>query len=299
MQHPNTDLLNKEFHSEILKRFNWLYSLKPKSLANTIKRLMAPDERRRIINTGIGIRFYADPLTHLGRKMILDSRYEEKTVQTFRSEIQPGQVVLDVGANEGFFSALAGTLVGSQGLVISVEPQSRLRDLIEINFRINNVENFRIFLNAVGGEDGEESELSLYPSMYTGQSGLIRKYQYSSSPATEKIKFVSLNTILRECQVDSVDFVKVDVEGFENKVIKALLPAIAAGKVSKLLLDYHTEILLSQNVNPLDIHKSLIETGMKIKSSLFDEKQKDNAVYGDVSNLTAGKRAYILYEYPH
>ena len=297
MQQLNTDLLNKEFQTDILTRFNWLYSLKPKSLANTMKRLMAPDERRRIIETGIGIRFYADPLTHLGRKMILDRRYEEQTVATFRSEIQPGQVVLDIGANEGFFSALAGTIAGPKGLVISVEPQSRLRDLIEINFRINNVENFRIFLNALGGEDGEESELSLYPSMYTGQSGLIRKYKYSSSPATEKIKFVSLNTILRECQVDSVDFVKVDVEGFEDKVIKALLPAIAVGKVGKLLLDYHTEILLSQNLNPLDIHKSLIEAGMIIKSSLFEEKHNDNPVYGDVSNLAAGKRAYILYEY--
>jgi len=72
---------------------------------------------------------------------------------------------------------------------------------------------------------------------------------------------------------------------------------IMAGKVSKLLLDYHTEILLSQNVNPLDIHKSLIEAGMIIKSSLFDEDQKDNTAYGDVSNLASGKRAYILYEY--
>jgi len=133
-----------------------------------MKRLMAPDERRRIIDTGIGIRFYAYPLTHLGRKMILDSRYEENTVETFRSEIKPGQFVLDVAANEGFFSALAGTIVGSQGLVISIEPQSRLKDLIEINFRINNVENFKIFLNALGGKDDQESELSLYPSMYTG-----------------------------------------------------------------------------------------------------------------------------------
>ena len=98
-------------------------------------------------------------------------------------------------------------------------------------------------------------------------------------------------------QVDRIDFVKVDVEGFEDQVIKALLPAIATGKLGKLLLDYHTEILLSQNSNPLDIHKSLIEAGMTIKSSLFEEKHNDNAAYGDVSNLAAGKRAYILYQY--
>lgn len=298
MLQPNTDLLNKEFHSHILKRFKWLYSLKPKSFANIMKRLMAPDERRRIIDTGIGIRFYGDPLTNLGRQIVLDSRYEKETIETFRSEVKPGQVVLDVGANEGLFSALAGTIVGSQGLVISVEPQSRLRDLIEINFCINNVENFRIFLNALGGEDGEESELNIYPSMYTGQSGLIRKYKYSISPITEKIKFVSLNTILKECKVDLVDFVKVDVEGFEDRVVKALLPAIAEGKVGKLLLDYHTEILLSQNSNPLDIHKHLIERGMVVKSSLFD-KNSSHKMYGDISTLGEGKRAYILYEYRH
>ncbi|MGD1716339.1 hypothetical protein [Dapis sp. BLCC M172] len=123
MTQPNTDSLNREFHIDILKRFNWLYSLKPKSLANSMKRLMAPDERRRIIDTGIGIRFYADPLTHLGRKIILDSRYEENTVETFRSEIKSGQVVVDVGANEGGMLSIYPLIIKVKGCISYSNPK--------------------------------------------------------------------------------------------------------------------------------------------------------------------------------
>jgi len=289
-----SDQLNRQFHIQVLQKLNWLYNTKPKLLATTLARLLAPDERRRIITTASGIRFYADPMTHIGRVMILDNEYEEKTINIFRSEIKAGQVVLDIGANEGFFSALAGIIVGPQGTVISVEPQSRLTSLIEINLRINQVENFFIFQNAFGENEQIETEISLYPSMYSGQSSLVKKYKYSPVKVSETAKFVSIETILKETKVNKIDFVKVDVEGFEHKVVEALLPFIHNGTVHKLILDYHTEILQSQNLDPMTIHQSLIEAGMVIKSSLTDPQEQ--GVYGTVQDLSSGKRAYLLYE---
>ena len=50
---------------------------------------------------------------------------KQETVAIFNSELASGQVVLDIGANEGVFSALCGKIVGKDGLVIAIEPQSR------------------------------------------------------------------------------------------------------------------------------------------------------------------------------
>jgi FkbM family methyltransferase len=271
--------VNKRFHVSLLKKLSWIFQVRPMFLASVLLKNLVPDERRRIVDTDMGIRLYLDPFTKLGRSIVEHGVFEKETFNIFKSEIQGGQVVLDIGANEGVFSALAGTLVGSQGLVIAVEPQSRLRDLIEINLEINKVENFRIFLSAIGEPEGLEGSLNLYPVFNMGASSIVRKYKFSGDTHVEKFKYISLSSIFEECQVEVIDFVKIDVEGFEHKVVKELLPFIESGRIKKLLLDYHTKILNEQKVNPRDIHNSLIECGVQVK-------------YGDVNHLSS----YVLYE---
>ncbi len=275
-----TDKINKKFHYEMLKKFDWLFKLRPMLLASILVRVIAPHERRRIVDTNMGIRLYIDPFTKLGRSVVSYGVFEQETVDIFHSEIKPGQVVLDIGANEGVFSALAGNLVGQNGLVIAIEPQSRLRDLIEINLRINNIEKFKVFLNAFGESEDSEGTLNLYPVFNMGASSIVRKYKFSTSRDVDNFKYISLKTILSQCETEYMDFVKVDVEGFEHKVILELLPFIKAGKIGKLFLDYHTKILKAQNLNSIDIHNSLIEHGMLAK-------------HGDVYQLSS----YVLYEY--
>ena len=280
MQTMVTDMSNKVFHHELLNDFKWLFNTRPMFLASILLRLFAPEERRRIIDTNMGIRLYIDPFTRLGHDIIEYGVFEQDTVNIFNSEIKEGNIVLDIGANEGIFSTLAGSIVGCNGLVIAVEPQSRLRDLIEINLKLNNIKSSKVFLNAIGESDGLEGRLNLYPVFNMGASSIVRKYRFSGDRYVENFKFISIQSILEQCEINAFDFVKIDVEGFEHKVVKELLPFIESGRIKKLFLDYHTEILKMQNVNPVDIHKSLLDCGMKVKQ-------------GDVHHLSS----YVLYEF--
>src|SRR5688572_15667139 len=49
---------------------------------------------------------------------------EEGTITWIRTYVQPGQVFLDVGANIGLYSLVAGRMVGETGRVYAVEPHS-------------------------------------------------------------------------------------------------------------------------------------------------------------------------------
>ena len=272
-----SDDKNKDYHKSLIRKFAHLLDLRPMNLSSFLLRLLADDERRRIVATGMGLRLYIDPFTHLGRSIVAEDSYEQETVAIFNAELESGQVVLDIGANEGVFSALSGKIVGPNGLVIAIEPQSRLRDIIEINLRINGLFNFKIYQAAIGGDETQKMKINLYPTLNSGASSLLRQHKLSKK--TEEISFVSIDTILKDSKLTKIDFIKIDVEGFEHLVIKQLLPYMQRGQVGKLLLDYHSSILQAFNINPIDIHNSIIASNMRVK-------------IGNPKQLSS----YILYE---
>ncbi|MBX3358555.1 MAG: FkbM family methyltransferase [Phycisphaeraceae bacterium] len=253
----------------------------PPVLISFWERAFMPASGRVIVDSKAPLRAYIHPHTHLGRNLLQTGRYEVETEEIIRREVHAGDVFLDIGANEGFLSAFAGTLVGPQGLVIAIEPQSRLQAIIEINLRLNDVRRFRIFHRAIGESSSSTASINLYPEINTGQSSLLKKPRFGWTTvrrATEEIRFIAPQEILAQCGVDRFDMIKVDVEGFEYKVVDALLPIVREGKVRKLLLDYHASILAKFGIDAADIHRKLLDAGMRV-------------VEGDTSRL----ESYLLY----
>jgi FkbM family methyltransferase len=272
----NSDQINKNFHKSLIKKFGYLLGFRPMNIASFLLRLLVDGERRRIISSAMGVRLFIDPFTHLGKEIITVDSYEMDTVEIFNSELESGQIFLDIGANEGVFSALSGKIVGKEGLVIAIEPQSRLRDLIEINMRINDFTKFKIYQAAFGADEKQKMKINLYPILNSGASSLLRQHKFSKF--TEEVSFVSMAKILSDSQLTKIDFIKVDVEGFEHLVVKELIPYIQRGQVRKLLLDYHESILTANGIDPQEIHDSIIACNMRVK-------------IGSPSNLSS----YILY----
>lgn len=94
------------------ERCKWLFRIRPQSLATPLFKLFCPYERRTIVPVE-GLQLYLDPLSHLAGDILSEGTYEASTVALFRDTIRPGDTVLDIGANEGFFSALADGRIGT------------------------------------------------------------------------------------------------------------------------------------------------------------------------------------------
>jgi FkbM family methyltransferase len=253
---------NRRRATELLRRFRFVKDLRPAALGSTLIRLLGPEERRTIIEAANGLRVYVDPFTHLGRTLLTDGVFEPETEALLRKGVEEAGVFLDIGANEGYFSALLGTVVGPKGLVIAIEPQSRLQSLIELNLRLNDVRRYRIYPYAFGGEDGAKAQIHLWPTHNTGASSMQRRYRFSRR--AETVEFVSLDRILRECGVDHIDMVKIDVEGFEGQVVKHLLPHLKSRRIGSLLLDYHRQILDPSGVDAHAIHREIVNCGYEL-----------------------------------
>jgi FkbM family methyltransferase len=261
-----------EATAALAAKWHRLFVFKPRRLGAFLLQAFGPWERRRIVNTKLGVRLYLDPFTGLGQQVLLDGAYEPETVEILRRKLSPGKVFLDVGANEGFYSALAAGVVGSEGMVIAVEPQRSCRDLIEINLLLNQVTWAHVYLNAMGGGEGEVGKLFRYAPVNTGLSSVVT--QYHSTTGTEKFRFVTLERILRETRVDRIDLVKIDVEGFEYEVTQSFIPHIRSGQVRAVLVEYHARMLARRNLSPSNIHKALAAAGMR--KSIGDPHSPDD-----------------------
>lgn len=259
------------------ERCKWLFRIRPQSLATPLFKLLCPYERRMIVPVE-GLQLYLDPLSHLAGTILSEGTYEASTVALFRDTIRPGDTVLDIGANEGFFSALASQLAGPDGTVIAVEPQSRLQDILKVNLALNALGETHLSQCAVGEASGGTVELSLTPLSSTGASSIVNRYRWST--ATELVPIRSVPDIIADYGVDKVDFVKVDVEGFETQVVPSMLPLLADGRIGTLLLDYHASILAGAGVDPAPLHDAIVNTGYSVIS-----REKD------------GYDGYVLYRH--
>ena len=158
-------------------------------------------------------------------------------------------------------SACAATLVGAEGCVVAIEPQSRLLDLLEINLALNSTGIFHIVHGAVSDRDDDSVTLSLHAEGNTGASSIVRKYRWSGK--SERVPTYTVEHIAKLFGIDHIDFVKVDVEGYEPEVVRALHPLFKDRRVGKALIDYHASILRARGISSESVHEGIVERGYK------------------------------------
>lgn len=148
-----------------------------------------------------------------------DSRksYEEKSSKFYEliyKEYKP-KVVLDIGANYGFISIISSKKIPS-AQIIAIEPSKKLIPYIEVNFKLNNVENAKI-LNAICGEVCKE-EHNFYLNPVSSQDN--RVIGGSSKWIDEKVPMINIDFVLKDISEAMAVFIKIDTQGYEEKVFK-------------------------------------------------------------------------------
>jgi FkbM family methyltransferase len=133
-----------------------------------------------------------------------------------RNYINPGFVILDIGANMGFLTCVFSKLTGEHGKVIAFEPSSRVFRKLEMAISANNLKNTEAYNLGCGNENAERKLYSINPS--SGHSTLVPNAQSAKFAPSETIKIVSVDEFLiRKCR--RIDFIKIDTEGYEPQVI--------------------------------------------------------------------------------
>jgi FkbM family methyltransferase len=137
--------------------------------------------------------------------------------------VKPGSLVVDVGANLGFLTALFSRLATPAGVVHSFEPSpDTFRKLQEVIVE-NRLDNVRAH-NLGCGENKEQLQLYCMPS--SGNSSLRRPERSHDIRAVQEVSIVRLDEYLAP-QINRLDVLKIDTEGHEDAVIAGAEKLIA------------------------------------------------------------------------
>lgn len=181
---------------------------------------------------------------------------ERKTIQQI---LKPGMSVLDVGGNIGLYTILFSRLVGERGRVSTVEPLPELQESLLKSVEKNQIENVTLLPFAAGSRAG-----SVWLNRDAINSG--NNWISATSTATSALE-VPVQRLDGLNWGRPLDFVKIDVQGWEAEVLKGMSGLIlshrpiimceiaeaslkAAGssarELGQLLIDYHYDLCLPQ-----------------------------------------------------
>ncbi|MEI6611088.1 MAG: FkbM family methyltransferase [Deltaproteobacteria bacterium] len=140
--------------------------------------------------------------------------HESGTEKLFRRIIKDGDVVVDVGANVGYYTRMASRLVRG-GFVLAFEPMPAAYRLLEMNSSdLSNVTLFPIALSDRAGD----------ATFYIRKNGDTSSLNPDSGAKAVQVQTSTADDMLMK--YSRIDFMKIDVEGFELEVLhgaKAIL----------------------------------------------------------------------------
>jgi len=145
-----------------------------------------------------------------------------------------GETVVDAGSWKGHFTVVASRLVGKEGIVIAIEPQMDMYDKLKNRLKLLRIRNV-ILLNRGLYDEDTNKEFAKEET----QSFSVISNNTNCKGKTEVVTLSKLDTILSECGVNSVNFIKMDIEGVEVKALLGANHTLSSSDVNLAIASYH------------------------------------------------------------
>tara|TARA_A100001037_G_scaffold289234_1_gene300764 strand:- start:51 stop:881 length:831 start_codon:yes stop_codon:yes gene_type:complete len=222
----------------------------------------------------------SNPLTW---DLILGKDLEQNVKEKFIESVKPGDTVVDIGAHIGEYTLLGAKLVNSSGKVISIEPLHDTADSLRENIILNNFSNCMVLENAVGSVVSKqtlykvsEEDVYGYLDPVVNNKKLIK---------TDEIDVTTVDQIIKSNNLEKIDLLKIDVEGFEYDVLLGCKSAFEQDKIKKIICEIHSDFLKAKNFDEEQIYTLLKSSGFEItKIQEIINKQTTNIFASKISH---------------
>lgn len=171
---------------------------------------------------------------YVGRALVLFGDLDPKVTWVIDRYVQPGDRVADIGANLGLVTLMLGAKLGETGCILVFEPARAMLGFLERTLRLNADLNAKLFPFALGRS---EDRLTLsVPGQNAGAASLLPGH-VPEAIDSYAVPVRRLADVLREEGITALDFMKIDVEGFESEVLAGLFDDPAAPRPKLVLFE--------------------------------------------------------------
>jgi FkbM family methyltransferase len=206
------------------------------------------------IKTIFGNTISANAKDIVGRYLYYFGVWEPNLTDWIRRRLKPGNVFVDIGANVGYYSLLASTLVGDSGKVVAIEALPEIFEKLRGNLEKNGAHNVRAVNMAVW----DRAELiTLFtrsedlPATTTAMHGWADQWNLSQKC---QVRAATLPAILSPEEIKGARLIKIDVEGAEWRVVSGLTALLDDGRSDlEIMVEVAPRMLQEQGKSCQDV----------------------------------------------
>lgn len=185
-----------------------------RSLSNALLKRMIPPSL--VLPEGTLFLNQADPVVSGALAL---GAYEPYFTDVLRQTLAPHMTMIDIGANLGYY-----TIIGSAHAraVIAFEPEEENARLLSRSCDANHRTNITLITKGLSDKP-EQLPLEIHPDN-KGKHSLLATNEKGTVHTT--IELVTLDAMLDELGLHSVDLIKMDIEGWEAKALRGAMKTI-------------------------------------------------------------------------
>ena len=218
-----------------------------------------PEDGFRIAFGGATLRVFGDPGDPYYAAAPVHMGTQERVCSVLRAACSTRggpPVVLDIGANIGFATLAMATALPASARLLAVEPSPRNLVHLRRNLAANGLERVEVIAAAIGAEPGS---LGFHEAEFGAGSHLVSGHHLAdgSMPAVQ-VPVETMDRVVASRGLDRLDFIKIDVEGFETDAL-----AGGAGTIERfrpaIYMEFNAWTLMAfRNLNPRGFLEDLV-----------------------------------------
>lgn len=164
---------------------------------------------------------------------------EDEFLRLVLSCLRGGDVFMDIGANIGVYTILSALIVGEAGRVMAFEPETRNFAQLERNISVNSLKNVAAFRAALGEENSQGQLFVDRPAA----SLIPSEKAPAENEVAESVEIVNGDDFRKAHGLPLPRIVKIDVEGFEYKVLRGLRETLSTPATELVVCEIHPYLL--------------------------------------------------------
>jgi len=195
------------------------------------------------------------------KQLILDGIRERRSTRIMKQFIRPDDVILELGANIGYYVLIESTILSNKGYIYAVEPGPENLELLKKNVTLNNIKNVEICNMAISNTKGTAK-------LYMGKACNLHSLINSSNASDAKYVEVETDTVDNFIKGRKpVTFLRMDVEGYETEVIDGMQQIFKSPYFERLFVEIHPHRVSSEKMQKF--FATVRDYGFEIAHSVF------------------------------
>lgn len=214
----------------------------------------------------------------ISTELALFHTHEPVNTKLLAENLKKGMTCFDIGANIGYYTLLESKKVEDEGKIIAIEPSPINFKLLQKNIQNENVTNVELYQIAGGDHDGT---IKFFLDPHSNLSRIIsNEEKVPENGEIVEVPIKKLDSFLETSAINTLDFIRMDVEGYEFNILEGMKDTIKKFK-PMIQMEVHTSLLGNEKT------KKLLEWFMSENYEVvyYIIRQLDCPMVGDIKDV--------------